>query len=163
MVRWPALHHGRLPLLVGKTWLKTKPCRKAAHPGNCWQLASCPRLKSSTAIPFATAGIQLTPLFLTALAGARPMYIYMPSHFLKQYHEKYADAGKLAGAGRVRKGSKLGVPAQTFWPSVSPGKSGNANIAGLDEYLQSYRPSASSSNAIPTTIGLILKARTALS
>ncbi len=38
----------------------------------------------------------VNPLFLTALAGARPMYIYMPSHFLKQYHEKYADAGKLA-------------------------------------------------------------------
>lgn len=39
----------------------------------------------------------VNPLFVTALAGARPMYIYMPAHFLKQYHGKYADADKLAG------------------------------------------------------------------
>ena len=38
----------------------------------------------------------VNPLFLTALAGARPMYIYMPAHYLKQYHSKYGDAGKLA-------------------------------------------------------------------
>ena len=38
----------------------------------------------------------VNPLFLTALAGARPMYIYMPAHFLKQYHEKYADPAKIA-------------------------------------------------------------------
>ena len=36
------------------------------------------------------------PLFLTALAGARPMYIYMPAHYMKQFHGKYADADKLA-------------------------------------------------------------------
>ncbi len=35
------------------------------------------------------------PLFLTALAGARPMYIYMPAHYMTQFHEKYADASKL--------------------------------------------------------------------
>ncbi len=38
----------------------------------------------------------VNPLFLTALAGARPMYIYMPAHYLKQFHEKYGDADKLA-------------------------------------------------------------------
>ena len=35
------------------------------------------------------------PLFLTALAGARPLYIYMPAHYMKQFHEKYADEAKL--------------------------------------------------------------------
>ncbi|MEP1205802.1 MAG: ABC transporter substrate-binding protein [Rhizobiaceae bacterium] len=39
----------------------------------------------------------VNPLFMTALAGARPMYIYMPAHYLKQFHEKYGDADKLAG------------------------------------------------------------------
>jgi peptide/nickel transport system substrate-binding protein len=29
------------------------------------------------------------PAFLPALAGARPLYIYMPSHYLKTFHEKY--------------------------------------------------------------------------
>jgi len=38
----------------------------------------------------------VNPVFLTALAGARPMYIYMPAHYLKQFHAKYGDADKLA-------------------------------------------------------------------
>ena len=38
----------------------------------------------------------VNPLFLPALAAARPAYIYMPSHYLKQFHSKYAPADKLA-------------------------------------------------------------------
>ncbi len=37
------------------------------------------------------------PLFLTALAGARPLYIYQPAHYMKQFHEKYAEPTILAG------------------------------------------------------------------
>src|SRR4051795_1240289 len=36
------------------------------------------------------------PLFLPALAGASPLYIYAPAHYLKQFHKKYADKEKLA-------------------------------------------------------------------
>jgi len=36
------------------------------------------------------------PLFLPALAGAYPLYIYAPAHYLKQFHAKYADKAKLA-------------------------------------------------------------------
>jgi len=36
------------------------------------------------------------PLFLPELAGADPLYIYCPSHYLKQFHEKYADKATLA-------------------------------------------------------------------
>ncbi|MDX1539906.1 MAG: ABC transporter substrate-binding protein, partial [Geminicoccaceae bacterium] len=36
------------------------------------------------------------PFFLPALAGARPTFIYMPAHYLKAYHEAYADAAELA-------------------------------------------------------------------
>jgi peptide/nickel transport system substrate-binding protein len=36
------------------------------------------------------------PLFLPALAGPDPMFIYAPAHYLKQFHEKYADPAKLA-------------------------------------------------------------------
>ncbi|HER26749.1 MAG TPA: ABC transporter substrate-binding protein, partial [Rhodospirillales bacterium] len=36
------------------------------------------------------------PYFLTALAAARPLYIYRPAHFLKKYHAKYVEAKKLA-------------------------------------------------------------------
>ncbi len=35
------------------------------------------------------------PLFLPALAGPDPMYIYCPAHYLKQFHKKYADKKKL--------------------------------------------------------------------
>ncbi|MEM8915325.1 MAG: ABC transporter substrate-binding protein [Pseudomonadota bacterium] len=37
------------------------------------------------------------PEFLPALAGARPLYIYAPKHYLSQFHQKYADAGELDG------------------------------------------------------------------
>lgn len=39
---------------------------------------------------------QPNPYFLSALAGARPLYIYAPAHYLKQFHASYADAKKLA-------------------------------------------------------------------
>ena len=35
------------------------------------------------------------PLFLPDLAGPSPLYIYRPSHYLKQFHEKYADKAAL--------------------------------------------------------------------
>ncbi|HEX5078759.1 MAG TPA: ABC transporter substrate-binding protein, partial [Geminicoccaceae bacterium] len=36
------------------------------------------------------------PYFLPALAGARPLFIYRPAHYLKQFHERYADPAELA-------------------------------------------------------------------
>jgi peptide/nickel transport system substrate-binding protein len=35
------------------------------------------------------------PFFLAALAGATPMYIFRPSHYLKRFHKRYAKADKL--------------------------------------------------------------------
>lgn len=35
------------------------------------------------------------PFFLTQLAGARPLFIYQPSHYLKQFHAKYSDPAVL--------------------------------------------------------------------
>ncbi len=37
------------------------------------------------------------PVFLPALAAPQPLYIYMPAHYLKQFHEKYVDKDTLAG------------------------------------------------------------------
>jgi peptide/nickel transport system substrate-binding protein len=36
------------------------------------------------------------PYFLPALASATPLYIYRPAHYLKDYHERYANPEKLA-------------------------------------------------------------------
>jgi peptide/nickel transport system substrate-binding protein len=35
------------------------------------------------------------PLFLPDLAGPSPLFIYRPSHYLKQYHEQHAEKGTL--------------------------------------------------------------------
>jgi peptide/nickel transport system substrate-binding protein len=35
------------------------------------------------------------PEFLAGLAGAAPLYIYAPAHYLKQFHKKYTDAKTL--------------------------------------------------------------------
>jgi peptide/nickel transport system substrate-binding protein len=37
------------------------------------------------------------PYFLPQLAEPRPLYLYRPAHYLKQFHEKYADAEMLEG------------------------------------------------------------------
>jgi peptide/nickel transport system substrate-binding protein len=36
------------------------------------------------------------PLFLPSLAGPDPLFIYAPAHYLKQFHEKYANKAQLA-------------------------------------------------------------------
>jgi peptide/nickel transport system substrate-binding protein len=35
------------------------------------------------------------PAFLPALAGASPVFIYRPAHYMKQFHQKYADEAAL--------------------------------------------------------------------
>ena len=35
------------------------------------------------------------PFFLPAMAGPRPPFIYRPAHYMRQFHEAYADAEKL--------------------------------------------------------------------
>ena len=42
------------------------------------------------------------PFFLPALAGARPVYIYAPSHWLQRFHARYADRERLDREARER-------------------------------------------------------------
>ena len=42
------------------------------------------------------------PRFLPALAGARPLYIYRPAHYLKQFHAAYGDEAALNAAAEAR-------------------------------------------------------------
>jgi len=50
------------------------------------------------------------PYFLPELAGARPLYIYMPAHYLKQFHARYADPDDLA--------RKLGATHARNWAGL---------------------------------------------
>jgi peptide/nickel transport system substrate-binding protein len=43
------------------------------------------------------------PFFLPALAGPRPPFIYRPAHYLKPFHEKYADPEALQAAIKKRR------------------------------------------------------------
>jgi peptide/nickel transport system substrate-binding protein len=45
------------------------------------------------------------PQFLTALAGANPLFIYRPAHYLKQFHARYVGLEK-ANARAVAQGSR---------------------------------------------------------
>ena len=50
------------------------------------------------------------PFFLPALAAAAPLFIYRPAHYLKQFHERYADPDELArlvAADRARDWAQL--------------------------------------------------------
>ena len=42
------------------------------------------------------------PEFLPALAGARPLYIYRPAHYLRKYHARYNDVKKLNAYARKK-------------------------------------------------------------
>lgn len=42
------------------------------------------------------------PTFLPSLAGPRPIWIYIPAHYLKQFHKKYGDVAKLTGMAKDR-------------------------------------------------------------
>ena len=48
---------------------------------------------SETAVRYSWA--RSNPLFLPDLAGPSPLFIYRPSHYLKQFHQKYADSAVL--------------------------------------------------------------------
>ena len=48
------------------------------------------------------------PLFLPALAAATAVEIYRPAHYLKQFHQRYADPATLAPADQGRPGRATG-------------------------------------------------------
>lgn len=70
------------------------------------------------------------PLFLTALAGARPLYLYQPAHYMKKFHATYTDAAAIAamvekekvqnwGSLHIRKGRQY-RPENPDTPTLQP-------------------------------------------
>ncbi len=43
------------------------------------------------------------PGFIPAIAGAQPVFIFMPAHYLEQFHQKYADKDELKAAVKAAK------------------------------------------------------------
>jgi peptide/nickel transport system substrate-binding protein len=79
------------------------------------------------------------PLFLPALAGPDPLFIYAPAHYLKQFHEKYADKDKLAALVKdagVRNWAALHSKKDT------PYKNDDPKFPSLDPWILKTKPPA---------------------
>jgi peptide/nickel transport system substrate-binding protein len=80
---------------------------------------------------------QPNPLFLPNLAGADPLYIYCPSHYLKQFHEKFAD--KVALEALVKKNNQrnwaaLHAKMDTMYRNDNP------NLPSLEPWVLKTKP-----------------------
>ncbi len=80
------------------------------------------------------------PAFVPALAGARPLYIYAPSHYLRQFHARYAraeDLERMVKAERIRGWSALHErKARMYRPE-------NPELPCLDPWCNSTAPPSS--------------------
>lgn len=79
------------------------------------------------------------PSFLPALASGQPLYIYMPAHYMKQFHARYADQDKLAAAAKAAKVKD--------WSSLHERKSRmyrpeNPDLPALDPWVNRTPPPA---------------------
>jgi peptide/nickel transport system substrate-binding protein len=79
------------------------------------------------------------PQFLPSLAGASPNYIALPAHYLKQFHEKYADATELA-ARTVQNGSRDWVALHTV--KARAYRPENPDLPTLEPWMNTTPPPA---------------------
>lgn len=71
------------------------------------------------------------PVFLPALAGAQPLYIAMPAHYLRQFHERYADKEALAQKVREVRVKDWGALHERFSRQYRPE---NPDLPTLDPW-----------------------------
>lgn len=79
------------------------------------------------------------PLFLPALAGADPLFIYAPAHYLKKFHKKYADPDKLEALVKkyhVRNWAALHSKLDNMY------KNDNPDLPTLEPWVLKTRPPA---------------------
>ena len=79
------------------------------------------------------------PGFLPALAAAQPLFIFMPAHYLKQFHVRYAEKGALADAVKAAHVKD--------WSSLHERKSRqyrpeNPDLPSLDPWVNTTTPPA---------------------
>lgn len=77
------------------------------------------------------------PLFLPDLAGPSPLYIYRPSHYLKQFHQKYANKEKLDALVKQTK--------QRSWAALhnkmdTMYRNDNPDLPSLEPWILKTRP-----------------------
>jgi peptide/nickel transport system substrate-binding protein len=82
---------------------------------------------------------QPNPLFLTNLAGPSPLFIYCPSHYLKRFHEKFADKSALDALVKQAK--------QRNWAALHARLDGmyrndNPDLPSLEPWILKTKPPA---------------------
>ena len=79
------------------------------------------------------------PLFLPALAGADPLFIYCPAHYLKRFHQKYAEKEALPGlikAAGARNWAALHNKMDAMYRNDNP------ELPSLEPWVLKTRPPA---------------------
>lgn len=79
------------------------------------------------------------PLFLREIAGPDPLFIYCPSHYLKQFHEKYADKIELEALvekARTHNWAALHNKLNAMY------KNDNPHLPSLDPWILKTKPPA---------------------
>lgn len=79
---------------------------------------------------------QPNPTFLPYLAGASPLYIYRPAHYLKKYHERYTDAAQLNKYAREH-GQRNWAPVHNMLDNQA--KNDNPDLPQLDPWINTTR------------------------
>ena len=74
---------------------------------------------------------QPNPVFLPALAGAQPLYIAMPAHYLKQFHQRYAGKEELEQKVRTTRVKDWGSLHERFSRQYRPE---NPDLPTLDPW-----------------------------
>ncbi len=77
------------------------------------------------------------PYFLSALAGARPLYVYRPAHYLKQFHANYVGESELAE--KVKKGKKRNWRA-LHYSKDRPYRNDNPVLPSLQPWINTTSP-----------------------
>jgi peptide/nickel transport system substrate-binding protein len=79
------------------------------------------------------------PAFLPALAGASPLYIFTPAHYMKQFHAGFTDKAKLEEAAKAageRNWAALYIQRGDLYEAVNP------NLPVLEPWYNTTRPPA---------------------
>ena len=79
------------------------------------------------------------PSFLPALAGAQPLYIQMPAHYMKQFHERYVEAEPMQAMVRTARLKDWGAMHEQRSRQYRPE---NPNLPTLDPWVNRVAPPA---------------------
>ncbi len=79
------------------------------------------------------------PYFLPAIAGARPLFIYRPAHYLKQFHARYVDEAELQ--------AKVEAASKRNWAGLHHRmdrqyRFDNVDLPSLQPWINTTRPPA---------------------